>query len=364
MKVWDGVSGSKITFDWHSVGASPYGGQRNIAYMTENANLTSGLLQRAHELGGIEMMDNVKVANIQLGEDTGEHDMRSWPVISLSSGATIAARLLVGADGANSPVRTFAGIASRGWDYNRHGLVATLRLGTGTSSDYNLATAYQRFLPTGPAALLPLPNGQASLVWSTTPAHASALKALSTADFLAMVNAAFRLSPTDLEYLHTMPAGQVAEVDWRMQHTAFDNALVPPMIELVQEGSIASFPLKLRHADTYTGERVAVVGDAAHTIHPLAGQGLNQGQGDVQALLDAITEAVETGQDIGSTIALESYNLKRYAANNMLMGVVDKLHKLYSVQSGPVVTLRSWGLSAVDAVPSVKEFFMKRAAGL
>jgi len=363
MKVWDGVSGSRVTFDWHSTDASSYGGQRTIAYMTENDNLKSGLLQRAHELGKIDMMDNVRVSDIQLGEDGAGHDMRSWPIISLSSGTTIAARLLIGADGVNSPVRNFAGIPSRGWDYNRHGVVATVRLGPSATSDYNLATAYQRFLPTGPCALLPLPNGLATLVWSTLPSHASTLKSLSSTDLLAMVNAGFRLSPTDLKYLHTIPAGQAEEVSWRLDHTPYDKHLVPPQLPSVQPGSIASFPLRLRHADTYTGERVALVGDAAHTIHPLAGQGLNQGQGDVKALVDTIIEAVETGQDIGSTLALESYNAKRYAANNMLMGVVDKLHKLYSVESGPVVGLRSWGLSAVDAVPAVKEFFMKRAAG-
>jgi len=361
MKVWDGVSGSRITFDWHDAVASP--GQRTIAYMTENTNLTAGLLQRAHELGGIEMLDSVRVSDIQLGEDSSSHDMRSWPIITLSSGTTLAARLLIGADGANSSVRTFAGIASRGWDYNRHGVVATLKVGPDSTSSYNLATAYQRFLPTGPCALLPLPNGYASLVWSTLPSHAATLKSRSTTDFIAMVNAAFRLTPTDLKYLHTLPTGQHDEIIWRTQHTPFDPALVPPQITSVQANSIASFPLRMRHADTYTGERVALLGDAAHTIHPLAGQGLNQGQGDVKALVETIIEAVETGQDIGSTLALESYGAKRYAANNMVMGVVDKLHKLYSVESGVVVGLRSLGLSAVDALPSVKEFFMKRAAG-
>lgn len=103
--------------------------------------------------------------------------------------------------------------------------------------------------------------------------------------------------------------------------------------------------------------------DAAHTIHPLAGQGLNQGQGDIQALVETIKEAVQSGQDIGSLLALESYNARRYAANNLLLGVVDKLHKLYSVGSGPLVGLRSWGLSAVNAVTPLKTFFMQQAAG-
>jgi ubiquinone biosynthesis monooxygenase Coq6 len=131
----------------------------------------------------------------------------------------------------------------------------------------------------------------------------------------------------------------------------------------VQEGSIASFPLKLRHADTYTGERVALVGDAAHTIHPLAGQGLNQGQGDAQSLVKTIEFAVSHGQDLGAQLSLESYNSERYAANHIILNVCDKLHKLYSVESGPLVPLRSVGLRAVNALGPLKNFFMEQASG-
>jgi ubiquinone biosynthesis monooxygenase Coq6 len=119
----------------------------------------------------------------------------------------------------------------------------------------------------------------------------------------------------------------------------------------------------MRHADTYTGERVALVGDAAHTIHPLAGQGLNQGQGDAAALVRTISHAVQTGQDIGSTLALESYNEERYAENNAMLGVCDKLHRLYSAEPWPIVGLRSLGLRAVDAMGPLKGFLMGRAAG-
>jgi ubiquinone biosynthesis monooxygenase Coq6 len=108
---------------------------------------------------------------------------------------------------------------------------------------------------------------------------------------------------------------------------------------------------------------VALVGDAAHTIHPLAGQGLNQGQGDVQSLAKTIEYAVSHGQDIGVTMSLESYVSDRYAANHLLLGVCDKLHKLYSVGSGPLVPLRSVGLTAVNALGPLKSFFMNQAAG-
>jgi ubiquinone biosynthesis monooxygenase Coq6 len=367
MQVWDGVTDARISFDWDS--ARPLFAPRiptqptTIAYMIENVNTTTALLTRLEELGGVDVFSSTKVDSINLGQDTEQLDLSSWPIVSLSNGKTVAARLLVGADGANSPVRTFAGIPSRGFDYNRHGVVASLRLsGPGWSgSDHKVA--YQRFLPTGPIAMLPLPGNMATLVWSTTPERAAKLKSLSSSDFVAMVNAGFRLSSTDLEYLHTLPSGQESEIAWREKHTPVNERSIPMRVAHVQSGTVASFPLRMRHADTYTGERVALVGDAAHTIHPLAGQGLNQGQGDAAALVRTISHAVQTGQDIGSTLALESYNSERYAENNAMLGVCDKLHRLYSVESGPLVGIRSLGLRAVDAMGPLKGFLMSRAAG-
>ncbi|KAK4128947.1 ubiquinone biosynthesis hydrox [Parathielavia appendiculata] len=361
MQVWDGVTGARIEFDW-APGSGPAAGT-TIAYMNENLNLTSGLLKRLEELGGVSMFDNARVEKIAYGEETDEMDLREWPVVHLSGGQQLSARLLVGADGANSPVRSFAGIEAHGWDYNRHGVVATLEMeGEGWGGGHT-KIAYQRFLPTGPVAMLPLPGNYSTLVWSTTPSNASLLKSLSAKDLIAMVNAAFRLSPTDLEYMHTQESGQADEYSWRLEHTPFDCQAVPQTVVGVQEGSIASFPLKLRHADTYIAERVALVGDAAHTIHPLAGQGLNQGQGDVQSLAKTIEYAVSHGQDIGVTMSLEPYVSERYAANHVLLGVCDKLHKLYSVGSGPLVPLRSLGLSAVNAMNPLKNFLMNQAAG-
>jgi ubiquinone biosynthesis monooxygenase Coq6 len=361
MQVWDGVTGARIEFDW-APGTAPAAGT-TIAYMNENLNLTSGLLKRLEELGGVSVFDSAKVERIAYGEETEDMDLREWPVVHLSGGRQLSARLLVGADGANSPVRSFAGIEARGWDYNRHGVVATLQMeGEGWGGEHS-KIAYQRFLPTGPVAMLPLPGNYSTLVWSTTPSNASLLKSLSAKDFIAMVNAAFRLPPTDLEYMHTQEAGQAEEYSWRLEHTPFDPRAVPQTAMGVQEGTVASFPLKLRHADTYIAERVALIGDAAHTIHPLAGQGLNQGQGDVQSLAKTIEYAVSHGQDIGVTMSLEPYVSERYAANHLLLGVCDKLHKLYSVGSGPLVPLRSVGLNAVNALGPLKTFFMNQAAG-
>lgn len=360
MQVWDGVSGARIEFDW---AGSSRTHQKTIAYMIENLNITSGLLSRLDQLGGVEVFDNTRVEGITFGEEADGLDLSEWPVVQLAGGKRLWARLLVGADGANSPVRAFAGIESRGWDYGRHGVVATLALEDEGWGGAQTKIAYQRFLPTGPVAMLPMPGRYATLVWSTTPDRASRLKSLSAKDFTAMVNAAFRLGMADLDYLHSQPGGQEEEVAWRMQHVSVQTEAIPQPVVSVQDGSVASFPLKMRHADTYIGERVALVGDAAHTIHPLAGQGLNQGQGDVQKLAKTIEYAVSHGQDIGTQLSLESYNAERYAANHLVLGVCDKLHKIYSVGGGPLVSLRSLGLGAVNAMRPVKNFFMNQAAG-
>ncbi|CAK7242998.1 MAG: Putative ubiquinone biosynthesis monooxygenase [Sporothrix thermara] len=380
MKVWDGVSGASINFDWPPGMVQSADTGSTIAYMVENNNLTAGLLRRLEELGGVDVFDKTRVDSIVFGADgadgkdsssgaAGEGpNFSQWPAVQLagpSSGKTLLARLLVGADGANSPVRSFADIPARGWDYERHGVVATMLLeeGAGSLSGDAYKTAYQRFLPTGPVALLPLPGRFATLVWSTTPERAAVLKSLAPADFVAMVNAAFRLRPVDLTFLHGMSEGHLGEVQWRLSSEDGAGDMAPSPLVGVQPGSVASFPLKLRHADTYIGERVALVGDAAHTVHPLAGQGLNQGQGDVESLSKTIAYAVQHGQDLGVRTSLESYPAERYAANHVLMGVCDKLHKVYAVESGPLVPLRSLGLQAVDAMRPLKNFLMSQAAG-
>ncbi|KAF8242361.1 ubiquinone biosynthesis hydrox [Wilcoxina mikolae CBS 423.85] len=357
MQVWDGVSGSQISFS-----ADLQDNANTIAYMCENNNLVSSLLSRIGELGaGIEIMDKTRVENITFGEDNGGLDLRSWPIVQVSSGKRLGARLLIGADGANSPVRTFADIETRGWDYGRHGVVATLKLeGDGAGEK----TAYQRFLPTGPIAMLPLPGPYASLVWSTTPQNAAALKSLASEDFTAMVNGAFRLNHVDIEYITShLTSGLVEEVAWREKASSFEESCVPARAVGVQDKSVASFPLKMRHADSYISERVALIGDAAHSIHPLAGQGLNQGIGDVRSLIKMIEYAVQNGQDIGSVLSLEPYYSEQYFKNHLMLGVVDKLHKLYGTTSAPMVAVRSLGLDAVNAFRGLKKFIMEQAAG-
>lgn len=221
-----------------------------------------------------------------------------------------------------------------------------------------------------------------------------------------MVNAAFRLSHVDIDYIKDLGEGIAEEVQWRERVSQFDYSRVPARIIGVQDRSVASFPLRMRHADSYIAERVALVGlefypffwllafnfgwlmkyyrDAAHTVHPLAGQGLNQGIGDVQSLIKTLEAAIQYGQDIGSfsllpsnlflqflipffypgsILSLEPYFSAQYFKNNLMLGVIDKLHKLYSTTSAPVVALRSFGLSAVNTMGGLKSLIMKQASG-
>lgn len=387
MKVWDGETGSQISFDW-SMETSPFEDPRTVATMTENANLVRALLSRIAASGddGVSIFSNSTVSSIENGADYSDGpDLSAWPILNISpTGSTgsqtpsrIAARLLVGADGINSPVRSFANISTDGWDYNRHGVVATLALSDTDPAPFpaGMRTAYQRFLPSlgGPIALLPLPNNHATLVWSTTVENAAYLKSLSPPAFLAMVNAAFRLSMADLKYMVRMerPSSTAGsdkfsheeELSWRLQHTP-QPSHIPPMVTAVQEGSVASFPLRFRHASEYISPRVALVGDAAHVIHPLAGQGLNLGLGDVASLSATIEYAANHGMDIGDLLSLERYPAERYLVNAKIGGACDVLHKLYNVPGqGPVAWARGFGLDVVDRLPFVKGFLMNNAEG-
>lgn len=383
MQVWDGETGSRISFDW-SMETAPFEDMRTVATMTENSNLVRALLGRIAASGdqGLTLFSNTTVASIENGSDlqAAGPDLSAWPVLSVKptgpgsetkGTSRIAARLLVGADGINSPVRSFADIPTQGWDYNRHGIVATLALADLDTPPFpaNLRTAYQRFLPAlgGPIALLPLPNNHATLVWSTTPENAAYLKSLSPSAFLAMVNAAFRLSMTDLKYMMGIERSEQTshedELAWRVQHTSLPSQ-TPPLATAVQQSTVASFPLRFRHAAQYISPRVALVGDAAHVIHPLAGQGLNLGLADVAALSRTIEYAVSHGMDIGDLLTLERYSSERYLPNAKIGGACDLLHKIYTIPGqGPITWARSLGLDVIDKLPFVKSFLMKNAEG-
>jgi len=247
--------------------------------------------------------------------------------------ALVLTQLQVGADGPNSPVRAFAGITTHGWAYDTHAVVATLSHAPRAPFQPPNTIAYQRFLPTGPIAFLPLSPTESSMVWSAKPALAAALKSVDPYVLVNVVNAAFRLPEVSIRYLHDLLLSSTAsqkaltpdevweEILWRERShnisatSAYSSALstrevgippegsesLPPLITSIQPGTVASFPLRYSHADVYIGDdgRTVLVGDAAHTVHPLAGQGLNAGLADVQVLAQTIEAALLQGGDIG-----------------------------------------------------------------
>ncbi|KDQ13003.1 hypothetical protein BOTBODRAFT_45439 [Botryobasidium botryosum FD-172 SS1] len=383
MKVWDGLSDARIEFSPSDLGLLMHNPNASyeMARMTENINLQHALLKRLDERPEVHIMDKVKVDSIEQENAAG-----GWPV--------------VGADGFNSPVKSFAKTPSYGWAYDTHAIVATLfHSAPSPLLPHRNTTASQRFLPTGPIAFLPLSPTISSVVWSTRPSLAAALKAAHPDVVAQMINAAFRLPDVSMRYLHSIILEAQAagtpltaervneEIAWRERSHAIDSQSplsssdragavgippvgseeYPPLVTGIQPGTIASFPIRLSHAESYIGEgagaRTALVGDAAHTIHPLAGQGLNMGLADVQVLAETINKTVLQGGDVGSYTSLLPYARDRYFENHKLLSITDKLHKLYSLTNAPSVWARSVGLEVVNELDSLKGGVASRASG-
>ncbi|SCV70529.1 BQ2448_1923 [Microbotryum intermedium] len=396
MQVWDGLSDARITFNSPTLDShDPFSPQSaipiastsstrspNIALMAtlvENLNLQRACMRVLEGAKNFDLVDNKKVLSIT-------SDASGWPVIEVGSGVEgeptrkVRARLLIGADGFNSPVKTYSNIESFGWAYNNQGLVASLHISP-AEMGIGMTTAWQRFLPEGPIAFLPLSDTASSLVWSTTPELAKAIKQLPLELMTRLVNSAFTLPysslssflslltsvnrPTDSELSDSLEAlvapleaASLYEVDSIPEES-------PPKIESIQPGSVAAFPLRLSHVDSYLGMprggndlRTALVGDAAHTIHPLAGQGLNMGLGDIQSLVKTLETAVQNGGDVGSYNSLKSYPRARYIPNHALLSACDHLASLYGSQLSPVVWARSTGLEIINELDSVKALLM------
>ncbi|GET04820.1 ubiquinone biosynthesis monooxygenase COQ6 [Rhizophagus clarus] len=368
MQVWDGVSDARIKFNNENNRTGP------LAWILENYNIHHAILKtldQYKENSDVDLLDNTKVQKIFFDKENKDEqfDLSDWPCVELSNGKKLKTRLLVGADGINSPVRSFANIDSLGWDYNSHAVVATLHVDPSIDNK----TAWQRFLPTGPIAMLPLQNGYSSMVWSTTPNLATKIRSMPSNDFVHLVNAAFQLRIADLEYFYSQLGDGESidffnEFEWRKDVQSKNSDYnykeeFPPLVLGVQDKSRAGFPLKMRNSENYIKERIVLVGDAAHTIHPLAGQGLNQGLADVQCLLKVIEQGITNGQDIGDINLLREYSSERYFANIMMLGVVDKLHKLFSTNLTPIVLIRSFGLKVLNNFEPIKAEIMKFAMG-
>ncbi|PVU87162.1 hypothetical protein BB559_006215 [Furculomyces boomerangus] len=350
------------------------------AYLVENVNLHQGCLKTISEINKkekrIDIVEGIKVDSIKQGSQEADN-FSDYPIINLSDGTAIKTRLLIGSDGMNSIVKKFANIDTYGHDYNQFGSVANLCF------DRVNETAYQRFLPTGPIVILPLPNGFANLVWSMDTDVYNKTKNLSDENFVKLVNAALRLTSfSDFEYLLSLilPDGSLKnnidileESEWRIRNSTESSGfneskgysnpeLSPPKIIQITKGSRQGFPLKLRNSDKYYSDRIALVGDAAHTMHPLAGQGLNAGLTDVITLVEILGNAVRLGIDIGSTEnVLAEYNNKRYLSNTAFQGGVDKLWHIFRSKNPIITTARGFGMKTLNQFPIIKEFMVKNA---
>lgn len=286
-----------------------------FAHMVENRHLINALVTRA-ETEGVEL-NAVAVS----AYDSNAEGTR----VTLSDGRVIDASLLVAADGAKSKLRERAGIATHGWDYDQSGIVVTV----GHERDHG-GRAEEHFLPAGPFAILPLKNNRSSLVWTESRREAARIIELPDNEFQA-----------ELETRFGLHLGEVKALD-----------------------KPRAFPLGYFVARSFIGERLALVGDAAHVIHPIAGQGLNMGLKDAAALAEVIVDAARLGIDPGQADVLERYQRWR-RFDTVAMGVAtNSLNMLFSNKSTLLRTVRDIGLGLVDRVPPLKSAFIRQAAGL
>jgi 2-octaprenyl-6-methoxyphenol hydroxylase len=286
-----------------------------FAHMIENKPITDALVAKALD-EGIALRTTTVV-----GFETSPERI----AVMFGDGTTVNAKLLVAADGARSRIRERAGIATHGWSYDQSGIVTTIR----HERDHN-GRAEEHFLPAGPFAILPLTGRRSSLVWTERTAEAERILALPPDQLHAELERRFGLHLGDIEIA----------------------------------GPCRAYPLGLFIARSFIADRIALVGDAAHVIHPIAGQGLNMGLRDIAALAEAIADAARLGLDIGAPTVLERYQRWR-RFDTMTMGVAtDGLNRLFSNESDVLRLVRDVGLGIVDRLPALKSFFIREAAGV
>ncbi|KAG5896168.1 hypothetical protein JTB14_016943 [Gonioctena quinquepunctata] len=237
------------------------------------------------------------------------------------------------------------------------GVVATLKL----SEEIKNFIAWQRFLPTGPVALLPLTDSMSSLVWSTTPEHAKELLGMSEGDFVDSINEAIWRVHTRSNIIDQ--STNTFDNFLRLMNCQADTTRqYPPKIASIEEGSRAAFPLGFGHATSYIAKGAVLVGDAAHRIHPLAGQGVNLGFGDVICLDKLLGDAVYDGSKLSNLSYLKEYETERQRHNVPTMFAVEGLHRLYNSSFTPLVLLRSLGLQATHVMNPLKKAIVDHGA--
>jgi 2-octaprenyl-6-methoxyphenol hydroxylase len=305
----DAVRPTFLTFDGEIEPGEPF------AHMIENRHLVGALAAKAREVG--VDLESAAVANFA-------HEGERIVAVA-KGGAGLSARLLVAADGARSTIRSAAGIATHGWNYGQSAIV----INVAHERDHQ-GRAEEHFLPAGPLAILPLKGRRSSIVWTETAAEAERIVALPDDAFHVELEQRFKLHLGDLKVI----------------------------------GPRRIHPLGFFVARSFIAERIALVGDAAHIIHPIAGQGLNMGLKDVAALAEVIVDAARLGLDPGGADVLERYQRWR-RFDTMTMGfATDGLNRLFSNRSDVLRVARDIGLGLVDRLPNLKRLFIREAAGL
>lgn len=354
MQVWDACSDAHITFE---PGSRDLYGSKDMGFIIENPVTLEALRKQLKMLHSrVKVLHGTKLKRLSLPDlrkDLDDEDVRdTWASLELEDGRTVHSRLVIGADGPQSLVRQQASMDSLSWKYDQTGVVATLQFGEITDN----LVAWQKFLPTGPIALLPLTDSLSSLVWSTTPEHAKQLVSLEEDRFVDAVNNAFweDLDRNPLVDQATRISYMLASFVQPWTKVGFGTQS-PPSVSGVEEGSRAMFPYGFGHAMEYVRPRLALIGDAAHRVHPLAGQGVNMGFGDVACLRDVLSEAAQEGKDLGSLEHLLTYETKRQQSVVPMITAIDALKRLYSTSNPIPVLARSVGLIATSAMLPVKE---------
>ena len=314
MRVWEGddpAGQGSIDFDCAEVGES------DLGHIVEDRLIRDRLFGALSSYRNVELLVGVEVAAVQSGPRNVE--------IRTRCGETFDSTVVVAADGGTSKVRELIKIPVATADYGQEAIVTHVE-----SSESHRETAWQRFLPEGPLAFLPLVDGRSSVVWSLGTNAAHRLASVSEAEFIAELSAA---------------SGGV-------------------LGELHASSARAGFPLKVLHARHYCTPRVVLVGDAAHTVHPLAGQGMNLGLLDAAALAETFSDAICRQEDPGDLRVLRRYERERKGGNMRALLAMDALHRLFRLPGPLFAPLRSAGLSAVDASGFAKRRLMREALGL
>lgn len=307
IRVADNSAPLFLHYDHREIGDEPLGS------IVENRDLRRALQARAGALPNLRLVAPMTVTS------------RADGTLTLASGDTVRAELVAAADGKNSPLREAAGIRAVKWSYPQIGIVATVR-----HAKPHRGVAVEHFLPAGPFAILPMTGNRSSIVWTERADLAPKLLALDDAAFHRELAARFG------DFLG----------------------------EISVEGPRWSYPLSFLHAETYIAPRLALVGEAAHVIHPIAGQGLNMGIRDIAALAECLVDGRRLGLDLADSGVLARYERWRRFDNVVLAAVTDGLNRLFSNSVPPVKLARDLGLAAVGEVPPLKRFFMRHAMGM